>query len=214
MKVDVYNQKGEKTAKMELNPAIFGVTKYDHLINQAAIFQMANERRATAKTKTKGEVRGGGRKPWRQKGTGRARAGSSRSPIWKGGGVTFGPTGNENYKKKMPKKMRQFALFATLSNKVRANEVIVLDKIEFKNIKTKQVNEMLNLLPAKEGTFLYVYSIAKPKILLSMKNLPYLTALSVSALNIVDILKYKFLLIEKETIKKIEEIYQKKESKK
>jgi len=199
----VYNQKGEKVGKMTLDPKVFDVEENDDLISRAAIFSLANKRTISAKTKTRAEVRGGGRKPWKQKGTGRARAGTIRSPLWRGGGVTFGPTGKENYQKNLSPRIRKNAILSALSNKARAEEIIVLDKIDFKNIKTKQVEEMLNKLPTKEGTFLYIYDKLNPKTYFSMRNLPYLKCLSTNSLNILDILEYKWLLLEKETIKKL-----------
>jgi len=207
--IAVYNQNGEKVGKVSLKPEIFAVEDKDELLTQVVLAILANQRQAKAKTKTRAEVRGGGKKPWRQKGTGRARAGSIRSPLWRGGGVVFGPTGEENYQKIIPKKMRQLALFYALSNKAKANEIVVLDKIDFPRIKTKQVEEMLNKLPVKEGTFLYVYDKLNPKVFLSMNNLPYLKMVSLNSLNLIDVLNYQWLLLEKETLKKLEEKYTK-----
>jgi len=206
-KVTVYNQKGEKVGTISLNPNLFAVPEKPDLIHQAVVYQQTAGRKSIASTKTRAEVRGGGRKPWRQKGTGRARAGSIRSPIWRGGGVVFGPTKERNFKKEMPKKMRRLALFSALSNKLKTNKMILLDKLEFKDIKTKQVEKMLNKLPIKEGTILTVTSKLDPKVELSCHNLPYLKTLQANALNIVDILKYDWLLLTEETVKKIEETY-------
>ena len=207
--IAVYNQNGEKVGKVSLKPEIFAVEDKDELLTQVVLAILANQRQAKAKTKTRAEVRGGGKKPWRQKGTGRARAGSIRSPLWRGGGVVFGPTGEENYQKIIPKKMRQLALFYALSNKAKANEIVVLDKIDFPRIKTKQVEEMLNKLPVIEGTFLYVYDKLNPKVFLSMNNLPYFKMVSLNSLNLIDVLNYQWLLLEKETLKKLEEKYTK-----
>lgn len=206
-KLNIYNQKGETVGKVSLNPTIFDVPEKLDLVKQAIVYQMASDRQAHAKTKTRAEVRGGGRKPWRQKGTGRARAGTIRSPLWRGGGIVFGPTGKEAYAKKMPKKARRLALFSALSNKVETNKVVLLDKLELKTIKTKQVGEMLNKLPIKEGSILLVLPKLEPKIQLSVRNLPYLKMLLANSLNIVDVLKYDYLLLTKDALKKIEETY-------
>jgi large subunit ribosomal protein L4 len=205
--ITVYNQKGEKVGTTTLDPTIFAVPERPDLIHQAVVYQMSAERRPIADTKTRAEVRGGGRKPWRQKGTGRARVGSIRSPIWRGGGVVFGPTKKRNFKKKMPKKMRNLALFSALSNKLKTKKIILLDGLEFKNIKTKQVEEMLNKLPIKEGTILLVLPKLEPKIILSCHNLPYLKAITTPVLNVIDVLKYDWLIFTKDALKKIEEIY-------
>ena len=143
MKVPVYNQKAEIVGDIELNSKIFEVKPKQHLLAEAVRVQLSNARIGTAHTKTKGEVRGGGRKPWKQKGTGRARAGSIRSPIWRGGGITFGPRSNRNWELKMNKKAKKQALFMTLSDKVKENRFIVVDKMELSAIKTK---EMLGIL--------------------------------------------------------------------
>lgn len=206
-KIAVYNQKGEKVGMASLNPAIFALPEKPDLIKQAVLYQMAGKREPIASTKTRGEVRGGGRKPWRQKGTGRARAGSIRSPIWRGGGVVFGPRKERNFKKEMPKKMRRLALFSALSNKLKEGKIILLDKLEFKEIKTKQVEEMLNKLPIKEGTILLATEKLDPKVELSCSNLPYLKTLSPKSLNLIDLLKYDWLILTKEALKKIEETY-------
>jgi len=205
LSVNIYNQKGEIIGKTQLDEKIFGVALNHDLVKQAVDTQMANARSVVAHSQGKGEVRGGGRKPWRQKGTGRARHGSIRSPLWKGGGVTFGPRNQSNYSKKMPKKMRNMALFSALSNKLKTNAIVLLDKIDFKNIKTKQAEEMLNKLPIKEGNILLISPKLEPKVELSFRNLSYMKTLLVNNLNIVDVLKYNILLFTKDTIKAIEE---------
>lgn len=206
-KATIYNQNGSKVEQVNLNPAIFAVPEKIDLIHQAVLYQQAALRQPSASTKTKAEVRGGGRKPWRQKGTGRARAGSIRSPIWRGGGIVFGPRKDRTFKKEMPKKMRRLALFSALSNKLKTNKLILLDKLEFKNIKTKQVEEMLNKLPIKEGTVLLVLPELDPKVELSTHNLPYMKTLLFNSLNILDIITYDWLILTKEALKKIEETY-------
>lgn len=205
--IKVYNQKGEAVGKVNLNPSIFEVPERPDLIHQAVLYQLAAARKPIAHTKTRAEVRGGGKKPWRQKGTGRARASTIRSPLWRGGGITFGPTKERNFKKKMNKKMRRLALFSALTDKAKENKIILLDKIEFKEIKTKRVEEMLNKLPIKQGIILLVTDKLDPKLELSCGNLPYLKTLPYNSLNVYDILKYDFILTTKEAIKKIEEQY-------
>jgi large subunit ribosomal protein L4 len=159
MKVPVYNQKAEEIGKTELPGEIFEVEMNSDLVHQAVLAQQANQRRKIAKTKDRGEKRGGGRKPWRQKGTGRARAGSNRSPIWKGGGVTFGPTTERIFKKKITKKMRKKALFMVLSAKVRNNLLLVVDSLNFEKAKTKLAKEILDKLFLEKGSGL----VALPK---------------------------------------------------
>ncbi|MFH1900140.1 MAG: 50S ribosomal protein L4 [Patescibacteria group bacterium] len=149
LKIDIYNLKAEKVKEVELNPAIFGVEIKEGLIHQVVIAQMANRRKVLAHTKDKSEVRGGGRKPWRQKGTGRARHGSSRSPIWIGGGVTFGPTKERNFSQKINKKMKKKALFMCLSDRVNDKQLALLDKLELKEAKTKELSKLLNGLNVK-----------------------------------------------------------------
>jgi len=204
-KLTIYNQKGESVGEIGLNPAVFDVPDKPDLVHRAVVYQMAAERQFNADAKTRSEVRGGGRKPWRQKGTGRARAGSIRSPLWRGGGVVFGPQAGKKTSIKMPKKMRRLALLSALSNKLRTNGIILLDKIEFKKIKTKLVEEMLHKLPIKEGTILMLLPHLDPKIELSCRNLPYLKTQLTDSLNIIDILKYDYLLLTKDALKKIEE---------
>ena len=150
IKVKVYNQKGEETGEEKLSDKVFGIKVNETLVHQAMVAQMSNERQVLAHTKDRSEVRGGGRKPHPQKGTGRARAGSTRSPIWKGGGVTFGPRSERNYKKNLNKKMRQKALFMVLSDKVENKNLLLLDKLEVKEYKSKNADEMINKLESKK----------------------------------------------------------------
>jgi len=146
MKLSIYNIKAEVVGEQELNPRVFDVAVNESLVHQAAVTQQANERQVLAHTKDRGAVRGGGKKPWRQKGTGRARAGSSRSPLWRGGGVTFGPTKDRNFSKKMNVKMKRKAICMVLSDKVHHNEFLILDSIDFKNGKTKPAVAVLKTL--------------------------------------------------------------------
>ncbi|MCU0679458.1 MAG: 50S ribosomal protein L4, partial [Planctomycetes bacterium] len=149
IKIKVYNQSGEATKEIELNPDVFGVAANPALVHQAYVAQIANERQVLAHTKDRSEVRGGGRKPWRQKGTGRARAGSSRSPLWIGGGVTFGPTKDRNFKKNINRKMKQKALLMALSDRASQNNLFLIDKLEMAEYKTKVFNNLLMKLTVK-----------------------------------------------------------------
>jgi len=212
-KINIYNQKGEKVGTTNLNPIIFNLQEKPDLMHQAVVYQIASARHAVADTKKRADVRGGGRKPWRQKGTGRARASSTRSPIWRGGGVVFGPTKDRNFKKALSKKMRRLALYSALSNKVNTDKMILLDRLEFTKIKTKQVEQLLSKLPIKEGTILLVISKLDPKVEHSCRNLPYLKTILVNDLNILDLLKYDWLVLTREALEKIEGIYSAKTNK-
>ena len=154
LKIKVYNQAAESTKDLELNAKIFGVKANGGLLHQVAIAQQANARQVLAHTKDRSEVSGGGKKPWKQKGTGRARVGSSRSPIWIGGGITFGPTKNRNFKKKINQKMKQKALFMALSDKLATNSLVILDNLEFTEFKTKKFNTLLTSLEKKVFPYL------------------------------------------------------------
>ncbi len=215
IKVKVYNQKAESIGELELSPEIFGVEVNEALVHQAVVTQMANQRQVLAHTKDRSEVRGGGRKPWRQKGTGRARAGSIRSPLWIGGGVTFGPTKERNFKKKINKKMKRKAIFMVLSDKVSNNNLIVVDKIELKEFKTKIFNEILEKLEKKvlkkedkeKRSILIINENKDEKIKYSGRNLSGVEIINQENINIIDLLKYKNLLITKATIKLLEDKY-------
>jgi len=215
IKVKVYNQKAESIGELELSPEIFGVEVNETLVHQAVVTQMANQRQVLAHTKDRSEVRGGGRKPWRQKGTGRARAGSIRSPLWIGGGVTFGPTKERNFKKKINKKMKRKAIFMALSDKVSNNNLIIVDKIELKEIKTKTFNELLEKLEKKvlkkedkeKRSILIINGDKDEKIKCSGRNLSGVEIINPENINIIDLLKYKNLLITKSTIKLLEDKY-------
>ena len=207
MKISVYTQKGEKKTTILLNPKLFDININQNLFHQVVTSELSNKRLAIASTKTRAEVRGGGRKPWKQKGTGRARVGSIRSPLWRGGGITFGPLSNRNFKKQISSKMRRLVVLASLSNKFKLDKLILLDKIEFNKIKTKEVEKIFTKLPIKEGTILVVLPEIEPKFVLSASNLPYLKTVSVNSLNLLDILKYDFLVLTKESLKLIEKKY-------
>ncbi|MCK5085546.1 50S ribosomal protein L4, partial [Candidatus Parcubacteria bacterium] len=170
IKVKTYNKEGKESGDMELPEEIFGLKIKDDLIHQTYIAHISNSRQVLADTKDKGEVSGGGKKPWKQKGTGRARHGSSRSPIWKGGGVTFGPTSLRNYSKKINKKMKVKALLMVLSSKVRDNELVIIDNFKFEKISTKSMNSVLSSLPTK-GKILLSLNKKDDNILKSIENI-------------------------------------------
>lgn len=201
-KVKLYNIAGQETGEIELNDSVFGVDYNEAVIHQAVVRQMANERFGTHATKTRGLVRGGGKKPWKQKGTGRARVGSIRSPLWVGGGTVFGPT-PRSHAKDMPRKARQLAVKSALSEKLRANELIVIDAIDFEAPKTKNVVKMLADLHS-EGKALIVDGARNT--VLSARNIPGVKAYAPSGLNIYDIVNTDKLFLTQEAVKKIEEV--------
>ncbi len=203
MKVDVYNQKGEVTGSTVLPKEIFQVPMNADLVHQVFISHTANQRQNSAHTKNRSEVRGGGRKPWRQKGTGRARHGSTRSPIWVGGGVSGGPRNEKNWERDIPKKMRKKALFMVLSEKAKNNFLVVLDKMEMEKPKTKEMAVMIQKLPLKNESRLVLNSGGK-NIFLAARNIKKTGVSEARNLNIVDLLNYKYLLITKDGIKEIE----------
>lgn len=213
MKISIYNQKGEETGKIELPEEIFGVRMNSDLVHQAVIAQMASSRKVLAHTKTRGEVRGGGRKPWQQKGTGRARVGSIRSPLWKGGGVTFGPRKDRNFAKKINKKMKRKALFMVLSSKVKDKELVVLDKIELGKAKTKEMAKILvqssKLKIKNKKNILIALPKVDKNIIMSARNIPKVKTILADSLNIVDLLNYKYLLMPEEAIQVIKKTYNK-----
>ena len=201
-KVKLYNIAGQETGEIELNDSVFGVDYNEAVIHQAVVRQMANERLGTHATKTRGLVRGGGKKPWKQKGTGRARVGSIRSPLWVGGGTVFGPT-PRSHAKDMPRTARQLAVKSALSEKLRANELIVIDAIDFEAPKTKNVVKMLADLHS-EGKALIVDGARNT--VLSARNIPGVKAYAPSGLNIYDIVNTDKLFLTQEAVKKIEEV--------
>lgn len=213
-KIDIYKMDGTKSEQVELANEIFAVKPNLDLMKQALLAQMSNARRSIAHTKDRSEVRGGGIKPWKQKGTGRARAGSSRSPIWVGGGVTFGPRNDRNWTKQLPQKMKQKALFMSLSSKLTDKNIIVLDKLTFSKIKTKQAIGLLEKMPIKNGSILLVLPKNDLNIELSFQNLQYVKTSQANTLNVYDILKNDWLVMTVESIKEIEKIFLHKETKK
>lgn len=214
MMTEVYNQEGKKIGQARLPKEIFEVKVSSDLVHQVVVSQMANRRQRIAHTKERGEVRGGGRKPWAQKGTGRARAGSVRSPLWKGGGVTFGPRKEKVFKKKIPKKMRRKALLMVLSGKAKNNFLILLDKLKIAKPKTKQISEILNKLPCKTQSTLIVLPEVNRDLILAARNLPKIETIQAKDLNALDLLTFKYLIAPKETIKAIETTFLKIKNKK
>jgi len=202
----VYNQEGKEISEIKLNEAIFGLPWNDDLVHQAVRVAFANQRPVLASTKDRSEVRGGGRKPWRQKGTGRARHGSIRSPLWKGGGVTFGPTSERNFKLKINKKMAQKALITALSGKAKDNEILILDDLKLPAPKTKEMAKvMLNFSQIKNA--LLVISEPNENVKRAGNNLPNLEIININNLNILDILKYQYVILTKDGIEYLNKKY-------
>ena len=203
--VAVYDIANNKVGDMELNEAIFGVEMNAGLLHQAVVRHLAALHRGTHKTKTRGEVRGGGRKPWRQKGTGHARSGSRRSPVWVGGGTVFGPQ-PRSYAFEMPRKQRRLAVKCALSDKVQSGDFIVLDRLEFEAPKTKQVVKLLGDFGVDTKT-LFITTAEAANVELSARNIPGVKAINTKGLNVYDILNHNKLFITKDAIAHIEEVY-------
>ncbi len=203
-KVSVYNIEGKEVDSIELNDSIFGVEINEHLVHLAVLQQLANKRQGTQKAKTRSEVSGGGRKPWRQKGTGHARQGSTRAPQWKGGGVVFAPTPRD-YSFKINKKEKALAIKSALTSRVEANKLIVLDELNFGEIKTKNmVNVLANL---KVNKALVVTGEKNENVTLSARNIEGVRTTVSNSINVYDILKYDTLVLTKDAVQKIEEVY-------
>ncbi|MEA3295644.1 MAG: 50S ribosomal protein L4 [Patescibacteria group bacterium] len=208
MEIQVYNEKGEEQGKTELGSDIFDVKMNFDLVHQTVVTQTANKRQISANTKDRGDVRGGGKKPWRQKGTGRARHGSRRSPIWKGGGATFGPTNERNFKKDISKKMKRKALFTVLSQKLKDNEIFILDKLKIEKPKTKIMLDIIqNLKKEKKASALIALPNLDRNLILSARNAPKTATIQAKDLNALDLLKYKYLIMPKQSIKVIQETF-------
>lgn len=207
MKATVYNIEGKAIDSLELPAEIFDVEINPDLIYQVVTAQQANRRQGTAHTKDRGEVRGGGRKPWRQKGTGRARHGSIRSPLWRGGGVVFGPRKEKIYKKRIPKKMKRKALLMVLSAKAKNNLLILLDQLKLEKIKTKIMADILKKLPCQNKSTLLVTPTYNQEIYLATRNLPKTQVMTAKDLNALDLLSFKYLVMTPEAIKVIEETF-------
>jgi len=207
MKISVFNQEGKEISQTLLPKEIFDVPFNSDLVHQVVVSQTANRRKVIAHTKTRGEVSGGGKKPWRQKGTGRARHGSTRSPLWRHGGVTFGPTKERIFKKKIPKKMKRKALFMVLSAKVKNNLLILLDKLKIEKVKTKLMTEILKKLPSKVESSLIALPELDKNIILAARNLPHIETIQVKDLNCLDLLSFKYLIMPKDSIKVLKETF-------
>jgi large subunit ribosomal protein L4 len=204
-KVALYNQTGSQVGDIELADTVFGITPNVHVLHDAVVMQQASLRQGTHKVKNRSEVRGGGRKPWRQKGTGRARQGTIRAPQWVGGGVVFGPT-PRSYSYKLPKKVRRLAIKSALSSKVIENEIIVLDNLSFDAPKTKEMTSVLSAINA-EGKALIVTVDYNENVALSLRNLPGFTIVSADGVNVLDVLKHDKLIITKDAVEKVEEVF-------
>lgn len=204
-KVTVYDMTGAAKGELELNEAVFGVEMNAGLVHQAVVRQLASQRLGTHKVKTRAEVRGGGRKPWRQKGTGRARAGSRRSPLWRSGGIIFGPT-PRSYAFAMPRKQRRLALKCVLSDKVRSGDLIVLEELDFEAPKTKQMVKLLSDFKV-ESKALFITEEPKENVERSSNNLQGVKALGALGLNVYDILNHEKLFLTKSAVTKIEEVF-------
>ena len=202
--VSVLNMEGKEVGTMELNDAIFGAKINEHLVHLAVVQQLANNRQGTQKAKTRSEVRGGGRKPWRQKGTGHARQGSTRAPQWTGGGVVFAPVPRD-YSFKMNKKEKVTALKSALSSKVSENKLIVVDGMELDAPKTKTMQTLLNGLDMKKA--LFVVDEEAKNVTLSVRNIPTARGVYANSINVYDILKYDNVILTKDAVKAIEEVY-------
>jgi len=217
MQVKLYNQNAEVIGEAELPDGIFGVKMNPDLVHQAIVAQMANSRQVIAHTKGRGEVRGGGKKPWRQKGTGRARHASIRSPIWKGGGVAFGPTKERNFEKKINKKTKRKALFMALSSKVTDKELMLLDSLKLNAPKTKEALSVINGLSGKmtgyknmkkkRDSILFVMPEKDKMILQAVNNLPFIETTDAKSLNVRDLLEKKYLILLKDAVPVIEKTY-------
>ncbi|POP32736.1 50S ribosomal protein L4 [Lactonifactor longoviformis] len=202
--VSVFNMEGKEVGTMDLNDAVFGVEINDHLVHLAVVRQLANNRQGTQKAKTRSEVRGGGRKPWRQKGTGHARQGSTRSPQWTGGGVVFAPTPRD-YDMKMNKKERRAALKSALTSRVQENKLIVLDELKLDEVKTKAMQNVLNNLNVSKA--LVVLNDNDSNVVLSARNIPGVVTALPNTINVYDVLKYNTVILTKAAVASIEEVY-------
>ncbi len=228
IKASVYNQKGEQIEELSLNDAVFGVKVKPEVIQQVVVAQQANARENLAHTKTKGEVRGGGKKPWKQKGTGRARHGSSRSPIWRHGGITFGPRNDQNYSLKINKKVKRKATLMCLSDKAANEKILVLDTLDLSVAKTKEFFTILQNLklrkvakkkavksekteevkaPRKPAAVLVILPGKNQNVIKASRNIERVEVIQANSLNVVDLLKAKYLVVARDSVKKIEELF-------
>lgn len=209
MKATTYNKNGEKIGEVDLPDRIFGLKLNPALLHQAVVAQLSNMRKVIAHTKDRGEVRGGGRKPWRQKGTGRARHGSRRSPIWKGGGVAFGPTAERNFKKKINKKMNQKAILMAMSGKAASSEIFVLDELELDEAKpsTKKMAAIIDKFAPSGESVLMIISKNNETVRKSGNNIPGFKVINLNNINVLDLLNYKYLILMKKTIEELKSRY-------
>ncbi|KAF0993530.1 50S ribosomal protein L4 [Geobacillus sp. TFV-3] len=203
-KVALYNQNGQTIGEIELNDAVFGIEPNRHVLFEAVIMQRASMRQGTHKTKNRAEVSGGGRKPWRQKGTGRARQGSIRAPQWRGGGTVFGPV-PRSYSYKLPKKVRRLAIKSALSSKVLENDIVVLDQLSLEAPKTKEMVKILNNL-AVDRKALIVTDELNENVYLSARNIPGVKVVAANGINVLDVLNHDKLVITKAAVEKVEEV--------
>ena len=201
--VSVYNMEGKEVGTMELNDAVFGVEVNEHLVHLAVVNQLANKRQGTQKAKTRSEVSGGGKKPWRQKETGHARQGSTRAPQWTGGGIVFAPTPRD-YSFKMNKKEKQFAIKSALTSRVQENKLIVLDELKFDAIKTKNMKAVLDALNVQKAL---VVLDDDQNVVLSARNIADVKTAFTNTINVFDILKYNTVVLTKAAVEAIEEVY-------
>ena len=202
--VSVYNIEGKEVGSIELNDAVFGVEVNEHLVHMAVVTQLANNRQGTQSAKTRSEVSGGGRKPWRQKGTGHARQGSTRAPQWTGGGIVFAPKPRD-YSFKMNKKEKRIALLSALSSKVAESKIVVLDEFKLDEIKTKKFVEVMNNLKVENA--LVVLEGENKNVVLSGRNIPSVKVTATNEINTYDVLKYTTLVVTKAAVEKLEEVY-------
>ena len=202
--VSVYNMEGKEVGTMELNDAVFGVEVNEHLVHLAVVAQLANKRQGTQKAKTRSEVSGGGRKPWRQKGTGHARQGSTRAPQWTGGGVVFAPTPRD-YSIRLNKKEKRAALKSALTSRVNENKFVVVDELKFDEVKTKNFKAVMNNLKVSKA--LVVLADNDQNTVLSARNIPEVKTSLVNTINVFDILKYNTVVATKAAAASIEEVY-------
>ena len=202
--VSVYNIEGKEVGTIELNDAVFGVEVNEHLVHMAVVNQLANNRQGTQSAKTRSEVSGGGRKPWRQKGTGHARQGSTRAPQWTGGGIVFAPKPRD-YSFKMNKKEKRIALLSALSSKVADNKIVVLDAFNLDDVKTKKFAEVMSNLKVDKA--LVVIEGENKNVVLSGRNIPTVKVSATNEINTYDVLKYETLVVTKAAVEKLEEVY-------
>lgn len=202
--VTVYNKEGKEVDKLELNDAVFGVEVNEHLVHMAVVAQLANKRQGTQKAKTRSEVSGGGRKPWRQKGTGHARQGSTRAPQWKGGGVVFAPVPRD-YSFKLNKKEKRAALKSALTSRVNNNKFIVVDELKLDEIKTRKFKEILTNLKVNKA--LVILNDNDQNVVMSARNLPAVKTALTNTINVYDILKYDTVVVTRDAVATIEEVY-------